>query len=436
MKIAYFSPMPPLETGVSDYSRELLGELVRRAEVDLWIDQELEGPPPAGCGIFHWREASNLTADLSRYDSVLYHLGNSRHHRAVYQAFLEYPGVVVMHDFVMHHFFVEYYLAFARSPAKYTEEMEYNYGVAGRLHAQDVFAGTGLPPWEIDPLGFPLNKRVLDLAKGVIVHSEFARQLVRQTHPHLPIAKINLFSGGLPTTEGIRELKLRYRLPTDRIIIASVGFATPAKRIDTIFRALKRLKNNQFIFLLVGEINPAVETTVRNAGLGDRIRTTGYLSREAFDDYCRVSDICVNLRYPTTGETSASVCKVLGGGKACIVSDVGWFSELPDDCVAKVDIDESEEDILVGYLDKLMADEALRTRMGANAQKYIQENHSVQTAADQYVEFLHEVIIATRERELDSAIVAEVARHMVGLGATDDDHDFIEAAAHIIARRL
>jgi hypothetical protein len=149
-----------------------------------------------------------------------------------------------------------------------------------------------------------------------------------------------------------------------------------------------------------------------------------------------VSDICVNLRYPTTGETSASVCKVLGGGKACIVSDVGWFSELPDDCVAKVDLDESEEDLLVAYLDRLTADEALRTTMGANAQRYIRENHSVQTAADQYVEFLREVSIATRGRRPDREIIAEVARHMVGLGIVDDDHDFIEAAAHIIARRL
>ena len=149
-----------------------------------------------------------------------------------------------------------------------------------------------------------------------------------------------------------------------------------------------------------------------------------------------MSDICINLRYPTTGETSASVCKLLGAGKACIVSDVGWFSELPDDCVAKVDLDDFEEDLLVAYLDRLMADEALRSTMGANAQRYIRENHSVRIAADQYIDFLREVSAATHERESDQKTIEATARQMVGLGILDDDHDLIETTANIIARRL
>ena len=42
-------------------------------------------------------------------------------------------------------------------------------------------------------------------------------------------------------------------------------------------------------------------------------------------------DVLVNLRYPTMGETSGSVIRALSLGKPLVVSDVGWFSELPDD---------------------------------------------------------------------------------------------------------
>ena len=53
-------------------------------------------------------------------------------------------------------------------------------------------------------------------------------------------------------------------------------------------------------------------------------------------------DVLVNLRYPTMGETSGSVIRALSLGKPLVVSDVGWFAELPDDVVLKVPVDEYE----------------------------------------------------------------------------------------------
>ena len=55
-------------------------------------------------------------------------------------------------------------------------------------------------------------------------------------------------------------------------------------------------------------------------------------------------DVLVNLRYPTMGETSGSVIRALSLGKPLVVSDVGWFRELPDDVVLKVPVDEYEVD--------------------------------------------------------------------------------------------
>lgn len=434
MKIAHFNPLPPDRTGVADYCAELLPELARHAEVDVWIEQGREAVPPPGCRIVEWNRETSVAAQLSRYDAAIYHFGNSKYHSGLYEAFLQHPGTIVMHDFVLHHFFAECFLADA--PERYLEEMEYNYSLMGGAMARDIWAGRLAPLWETQPMQFPLNKRVLDLATGVIVHSEFSRQLVQQTHPHLPVRKINLPTKETGHSKDVQLIKRRHAIPSDRVILASFGMATPHKRIETVLRAVARLQHQNVIYLLVGELSGRVEKMIKDAGLDSIVRATGYLDTKSFEDYCAIADICINLRFPTYGETSASVCKLMGAAKACIVSDIGWFSELPDNCVAKVDVDEFEEETLLTYLERLVASRALRMTMGANAQAYVRANHSLSVAASHYIEFLSEVREHSHKRRFDARVVSGIAGDLARLGLTDEDLYLIERPAEILARLL
>ena len=61
-------------------------------------------------------------------------------------------------------------------------------------------------------------------------------------------------------------------------------------------------------------------------------------------------DACVLLRAPTMGETSGSAIRTLSLGKPLVVSDVGWFAELPDDVALKVPVGEGEVEALVAAL--------------------------------------------------------------------------------------
>jgi len=436
MKIAHFSPLPPDRTGVADYCWELLPELSRHAELDIWVERGLEAQPPRGCGIVELRTQPRLAEQLSVYDSIVYHFGNSKYHHYLYRAFLDHPGVVVMHDLGLHHFFAEYFLEIRKAPEQYVEEMEYNYGLQGRAMAQDVLVGRLSPPWETQPLRYPLNKRVLDLAEGVIVHSEFAKRLVQETHPHLPVRRINMPIWKTKNTESVDQLKMRYGIPLDRVIVASFGMVTPNKRIETVLRAIERLKNRKLIYLLVGEVASCLEGALRTSRLEGIVRPTGYVSGKAFEDYCAIADVCVNLRYPTSGETSASVCRLMAAAKACVVSDTGWFSELPDDCVAKVDVDEREEETLLACLESLIANERLRAKMGANAREYVWANHSISSAASHYVEFLREVNSHSQKRRFDCQVIDGISTHIAHLGVTDEDLHLLERPAEILARLL
>jgi glycosyltransferase involved in cell wall biosynthesis len=428
MRLAYFSPLPPQGSGIADYSCELLPYLSTYADVDLWV----EGYDPANDSLLPFRiinysGRNELLPQLADYDGIVYHLGNNvRYHQHIYQVFLQFPGVVVLHDFALHHFFAGYFLEVLKSPQGYIDEMEYNYGPHGRSLAEEILAGRRAPLWLVEPLRYPINKRILDRARGLIVHSEFVRRLVQRTHPTLPIRMIHLPTSVMDDLEHPNRVKAAYEIPGDKLLLASFGHATAAKRLDAVLRAISRLPRKDFLYLLVGESGPEVTSEVHRVGLSDVVRMMGHVDPESFTNCLRIIDICVNLRSPTLGETSGAVCRALGVGKPCIVSNVGWFAELPGDCVAKVDADETEDDLLLACLTALLENEPLRRRMGQNARRYIREHYSPETAAKEYIEFVESLQPSTRSQRRDGGLVAEISLSMADLGVSEYDDSLIQ----------
>jgi len=419
MRIAYLSPLPPQRTGVADYSKELLPALANHAQLDLWVDEPTTIEQPPHSRTFNYVDRPEARDALRAYDSVIYHMGNSPAHRNIYRMLLAVPGVVVLHDFVLHHFFAAYYLETLRSSALYIAEMAYNYGPAGEEQARRALHSER-QIWEHEPIRYPLNKRVLDHALGVIVHSEFARRLVHQSHPHLPVAKVNLPVAIAQSLPDAMELRQRYRIPAGRVVFASLGFGSVAKRIEMVLRAVAALGRKDFLYLLVGEVGENFQRELRRRGLGEVVRTTGYVDWNTFNDYCHLIDVGIDLRYPTMGESSASVCRMLGAGKPCVVSDLGWFAELPDDCVIKLDA-AADEPGLVRCLSDLIADQPLRRRLGDNARRYIREQHGIDPGAAQYVKFLGEVRLRERRRSVEHALIDETGRAMAEIGIGEED---------------
>ena len=74
----------------------------------------------------------------------------------------------------------------------------------------------------------------------------------------------------------------------------------------------------------------------------DAVVREDYVPEERLWALLRRVDAAIALRAPTMGETSAIVIRALSVGTPLVVSDVGWFSELPDDVALKVAPDERE----------------------------------------------------------------------------------------------
>ena len=84
MKLAYFSPMPPEQSGIADYSALLLPAL--RERIDVTVVRRGKKTAPRGT------------------DVALYHVGNNPDaHAWIVDALRKRPGVVVLHDFALHH---------------------------------------------------------------------------------------------------------------------------------------------------------------------------------------------------------------------------------------------------------------------------------------------------------------------------------------------
>src|SRR3970040_1921138 len=151
--------MPPERTGVADYSALLGPALGER--LDVAVVRRGRKRAPRGT------------------DVCLYHVGNNPDaHAWIVDALRRDPGVVVLHDFVLHHLVAGMTVG-RRDGHRYLDAMEREYGVVGRLLAHGVLDKRIPPLWESRPADFPLASLVLEPATGLIVHSRTVRNLAR-----------------------------------------------------------------------------------------------------------------------------------------------------------------------------------------------------------------------------------------------------------------
>jgi glycosyltransferase involved in cell wall biosynthesis len=257
----------------------------------------------------------------------------------------------------------------------------------------------------------PLNRRVLSQAGGVIVHSMWTWDRVRKL-VSVPVTRIPHFAEPptLPSRDGERR---RLGLPLDQFVIATLGFVGPPKRISSIFRAVAELPDSlrkRTLILVVGYAPPSEEKALRDLAdelrLSSQVRFVGRVKLSDFPAYARAADVCVQLRYPTRGETSGALLRELAAGAACIVSDHGSIAELPDEVVVKVRTPENEVSDLTAALCRLYHNPDERARLGAAAVRHVKDRHSLEHVVAQYAAMIE---LTSAQREADDARWSEYA---------------------------
>ena len=399
MKIAYCSPLNPLKSGISDYSEEILSHLYGFHEIDLYLVQKKLSNNQIKKK-FKFFSIDKLNENYGQYDLIVYHMGNNYDfHGEIYEYALKYPGIVILHDYCLQNFFLGKY--YPEKNELYLDILEQHYGKDVSNEGRLSLGGLRKPIWETEEaLSYPLNHEIINKSKLTLVHSHFSEHSILDSKLNKGLVDYIPFpcqDCDIPSEETKKELKNKYGISDDKIILSSFGFVSRAKRIDKILQSLNNLKKRgieNFLFLIVGEVideSIKLEELIDNANLNDNVKIIGYTDLIAFKEYIQMSDICLNLRYPTMGESSASLFRILGYGKPVIVSNCGSFMDLPNNVSIKISTDENEVSELNDAVELLILDKKVRLEMSLNAAKYIEKEHLIKNTIKAYIKSFEEV---------------------------------------------
>lgn len=351
MTVGFFSPLPPARTGVADYSSELLKALRTRCSVRV-----------------------NQDGDVN-----LYHLGNNQLHAPIYRRALERPGVAVLHDAVLQHFFLG-----SLTEEEYIAEFVYNYGEWSRGLAESLWKDRARSAGDFRFFQYPMLKRIAECSAAVIVHNPAAAKMVRDHHAARVFEIPHLYAPpALPHAAGGESLRARFGTP----LFGVFGHLRESKRVLAVLRLFRRLPH--CTLLLAGEI---ASSDLRRAAAeyltAPNIHRIGYLSPEAYWRAAMAVDACINLRYPAAGETSGISIGFMGAATPVIMTDSVENSRYPEGACIRIGSGLSESAELEAVIEWAVAHRASMREIGTAGAEYVRRVHSIERAALLYGEAL------------------------------------------------
>lgn len=389
LRVDYVSPLPPVRSGIADYSVELLAHLER--ECDLRVvavpDQEIaDGVRQRFAPVPFERlgEGGRLP---------LYQVGNNTYHAAIVERAASLPGVVTLHDFVLHHLLQERTLAHGDLDG-YVRALVADHGwIGGAVSLVPRWHGYG----RAAVFALPAHRDLLARQRGVLVHSEWARDALREEGIETPVAVVPMPMPAPP--EIPREIAVAAReklgISEPALVVGSFGFQTPIKRTEVVLRALAAPGLERVVLVVGGAPSPAVDlvAVARELGVAERVRFTGYLEAGDYRAAVAACDICVNLRYPSAGETSAALLRVASFGRPVLVSSYAQFAELPAEIAMQIPIagesPQAEVAALVAVFGHGLAEPGALVEAGRRARAYVESHHDPRLVARQIAEVLH-----------------------------------------------
>lgn len=403
-RLAFFTPLPPAATGIADYSADVLRLLAACHTIDVFhrqqrVDQERL---PGACRAYPDEAFAGRHAQR-RYDLAVYQLGNGLAHAFQYEWLPRLPGLLVLHDLVLHHSRARMFLeapealAYAREASsaerraaaqlplsRYRAELAYSHPGAGPRLAEASLETAG----ELLPYAYPLFRLPVEASLATAAHNACMRRAIAEAVPGATVLGVTMPAERLPVPAGAAaRIRARHGIPADVPVVACFGLLTREKRIAVVARAVARAHafGVKPRLLLVGPVpDPAgLWDELAELGLRDHTVMTGRVPLEELPAYMEASDVVAHLRWPTARETSAALLRVLAQGRPAIVPNLENLAEIPADAVLRVDPSDEEGGLLRGML-RLIASPGERERLGRAAAAYAARRHSPERCLASY----------------------------------------------------
>jgi glycosyltransferase involved in cell wall biosynthesis len=386
--LAYVSPLPPEQSGIADYSAELLPELSKHYHIEVIVAQKEVSEScwaRSNCPI---RSVEWFRANARRFNRVLYHFGNSPIHSHMFDLLGEIPGVVVMHDFFLSGI-VAHMDIMGIKPNSWAKIL---HGAHGWLALQSRFQAKDAS--EVI-YAYPCNLTVVQQSLGVIVHSSHSLCIARQFIGAEAVkdwAQIPLLRVPELKTKS-NSARLSQALAGDDFVVCCFGLLGPTKlnhRLIDAWMASPLADDPRCHLIFVGqnhdgEYGKQLVRKIRRSTVAGRIEVTGWTDAENYRRWLTAADIGVQLRTQSRGETSAAVLDCMNHGLATVVNAHGSMADLPADAVWMLPDEFSNEELIEALL-TLWQNKARRLALGQYAREVILTNHQPSRCADKYKE--------------------------------------------------
>jgi len=355
--VGFHSPLPPARTGVADYAAALFRGLQQHGEI----------------------RVNARTAAIH-----LYHLGNNQLHRDIYRRALAQPGVVVLHDAVLQHFFLG-----SLSEAEYVDEFVYNYGEWHRDRGRQLWRDRAGSATDERYFRYAMLRRIAETSKAVVVHNAGASALVRSHAPDADIATIPHLFDPPPPIDPVSafDFRRKLRIPLDAFVLGVFGYLRESKRLLQILEVLSQIPHVKLLLagdIISTDLARACEPLLARPG----IYRVPYLPERDFWIAASAIDACINLRVPAAGETSGIAVRMMGMRKPVLLTDAPENSALPQGTYLPVPSGVAERAALFDYICILASDRLLTADMGRLASDYIRREHSIARVCELYWDLL------------------------------------------------
>ena len=336
MRVAWFSPVPPVPSGIAACSADLVSALSSAHEIDVYVDEPLARITVASPGLllrprsaheFVWRHR------LRPYDLTVYQIGNSSYHDFLWPYLFRYPGLAVLHDVHLHHARAANLLRTGRA-ADYRAEFSANHPGVHADAAELAISGFD----SFLHYAWPMTRLVVQASRMTAVHAPLLAAVLEAELPGSEIETIHLGHGVLVGEQDAAAARERVRsarrIAQDAVVFGVYGGLTPEKRLPQVLDAFDALipYAPRAHLLLAGA--PAghydVAADVQRRGLESRVTITGYLEREsALTDCIAACDVALALRWPTAREISGPWLRALAAGRATIITELAHLADVP-----------------------------------------------------------------------------------------------------------
>ncbi len=379
MKIAWFSPLPPQHSGISEYSVSIVKKLINYTHVDLWTegDADIALLPTSSVFRYDRMDMEVVLQKLQEYDTVIYNMGNNYvFHKHMYDVLRKFPGVVILHDYVMHHFFMGYFMEFKNNIDSYFGMIRSYYGPqAEKIIKEALIKGEAIH--ESDRvINYPLCEPIILRATAIITHTRFVYEKIRD----LTLCPIMVVRHP-PLNMDIAEDDFQFE--EGKLYIFIGGEITPNKMVDKVveafsdYRDLPKLRHKIKVLIVGDDKTGKIKRLIEAKGLNDIFLILGRKQQEAvFNYYIKNSHICINLRYPTMGESSGVLQRCMQFGKPTIVTKIGFYEELPNDIVIKIPY--GQEKNIPHVIKDYIENSSKYFDIGKRAKEYVEMEHSLE----------------------------------------------------------